>query len=71
MFPPRCIHPPCRNIEVTRVDQKGSGMCGAMSCPVEYSRGTTPQAVMKDWRARSDGCESSRKNASTLSAMSA
>ena len=71
MFPPRCIQPPCRNIDVISVDQKGSGMSGAMSWPVEYSRGTTPQAVMNDWSARSDGCESSRRNASTLSAISA
>ena len=66
MFPSRCAHPPCRNIEVTSVDQKGSGMCGARSRPVEYSRGTTPQAGMKDWSAFSEGCDSSRKKAATL-----
>src|SRR5258705_152777 len=31
MFPPRWAQPPCRNIEVNSVGQKGSGMSGAMS----------------------------------------
>jgi len=42
-----------------------------MSWPVENSRGTTPQAVMKDWSALSEGCDSSRKKARTLRAMRA
>ncbi len=44
MFPPRCIHPPWRNIDVKSVAQNGSGIVGAMSRPTVYSRGTTPQA---------------------------
>ena len=52
MFPPRCIHPPWRNIEVRSVDQNGSGIGGGRSCVVEYSRGTTPQAWMNDCSAR-------------------
>src|SRR4026208_1801594 len=71
MFPPRCAQPPCRNIDVTSVDQKGSGMPGARSRPSEYSRGTIPQAVTKDCSAPSEPCESSRKNASTLTPMMA
>ena len=70
MFPPRCIQPPCRNIDVSSVDQKGRGMSGARSRPAEYSRGTTPHAVTKACRA-SGGRAISRKNASTLIATSA
>ena len=54
MLPPRCIQPPCRNIEVRSVDQKGSGIGGGRSWPALYSRGTTPQAVMNDCSAPSE-----------------
>ena len=39
MFPPRCPQPPCRNIEVSSVLQKGYGIPGGRSWPAEYSRG--------------------------------
>src|SRR5262245_4351300 len=68
MFPPRCAHPPWRNIDVKSVVQKGSGIAGGRSRPAEYSRGTTPHAWTKDSRAPAEGCMSSSTNASTFSA---
>ena len=70
MFPPRCIQPPWRNIEVSSVDQNGTGIRGAMSRPTEYSRGTTPQAVTNACSAPS-GRAISRKNTATFRPTSA
>ena len=57
-------------MDVNSVVQKGRGIVGGRSRPAEYSRGTTPHAVMNDSSAP-DGWLSSRKNARTFSAMRA
>src|SRR5687767_8723177 len=70
MFPPRCIHPPWRNIEVNRVVQNGAPITGARSRAAAYSRGTTPQDWMNDCRAAS-GRLISRRKARMFRAMNA
>ena len=54
-----------------RVIQKGSGIPGGRSRPVAYSCGTTPHDAMNDSSAPSEGWFSSRRNATTLTAISA
>jgi hypothetical protein len=46
MLPPRCIQPPCMNIELSVVIQNGPAWVGARSVVCEYSAGTTDQVLM-------------------------
>ena len=70
MLPPRCPQPPCRNIDVKQRRPEGQRDVRRQIDAGRELAGTTPQAKMKAWTARS-GRLISIRNATTFRGRSA